>query len=602
MLASQVHRGPDDEGVWAETVCGAQVGLGVSRLSIIDLSAAGHQPMVSACGRYVLAFNGEVYNYVELREELRAAGCQFRSHSDTEVVLEALRAWGPDALARFNGMWGLAFFDRERGSLLLARDRFGVKPLYMYRTATAFYFASEIKSILVGSGDRFEVNAAVAARYLKDLRLEAGNDTFFAGIEKVPAGHYTIVRIGPTGAMPEEPRPFWELQIQELGAKSLCDQVEYTRQLLTDAVRLRLRSDVPVGVLLSGGLDSSALAALMQRVNGRDSDLHLFSAVSRDARFSEEPYIDIMADHLGRPVEKVWLDHSPERVMELIEETTWFNDEPLGTLVSLAQYQIMQRAKELGVTVMLSGQGADELFFGYQGTAIFYLEQLLRRGKILKASRLLLDFAREGTVLSDYGIAGVRRFLSRRRPLQGTGYLGSMLLPVVTPPLPRARDPYGMTKSSLYRTSLPAIVHAEDRMSMACSREVRNPYLDFRIAELAYSMPADLKIRDGWTKWILRKAVEPLLPPAITWRKDKQGFINPQPRWLQHDLRPSIEAMVDGPMLSANAGIVDQSLLRRHYAERFARTGRFGRLSWQDGLYPLAFEVWMRRFEQFLRW
>ena len=280
MLFAQAHRGPDDEGVWSETVSETEVLLGASRLAVLDGSSAGHQPMVSACGRFVLAFNGEVYNYIELRNELRALGWTFRSSCDTEVVLEALRLWGKAALTRFNGMWGLAFIDLDRSSVLLARDRFGVKPLYFYAGERSLLFASEIKAILEGSGTRFTINATVAGRFLRQHRLDADDQTFFAGIEKLAAGHYMEISIADTGPRCAAQQPYWALSPLPPTYESPGDLVECVRNAFTDAVKLRLRSDVPVGVLLSGGVDSSSIAATVRAINGRDCDLHLLSAVA----------------------------------------------------------------------------------------------------------------------------------------------------------------------------------------------------------------------------------------------------------------------------------------------------------------------------------
>ena len=299
MVQVQSHRGPDGQGAWTGRAGRTGIALGSVRLAVQDLTTAAHQPMVSPTGRQVLVYNGEVYNYLELRRELEGRGVQFRSSGDTEVVLYALQVWGVRAFERFNGMWGLAYLDLDEGALLLSRDRFGIKPLYWYREVDRLLFASEIKGILVGSDHRFAIDREVIGRFLMQSQLDAQERTFFAGIEALPAGTYALFDLTTPTSLTPAVRHYWTAPHQEVLLDGTPPSFTTVRETFLDSVGLRLRSDVPVGVLLSGGVDSSAIAAAVQCRIGREADLHLLSIVSDDPRFSEERFIDRMATHLG---------------------------------------------------------------------------------------------------------------------------------------------------------------------------------------------------------------------------------------------------------------------------------------------------------------
>jgi asparagine synthase (glutamine-hydrolysing) len=601
MMRVQAHRGPDSEGRWQDSIGSRTVALGSSRLAILDLSPAGEQPMHSPSGRQVLVYNGEVYNYRELRLELEQAGVRFRGHSDSEVILHALLRWGEDAPRRFNGMWALAFLDRDAGTLLLSRDPFGIKPLYLHQGNRGLYFASEIKSILAGTGERFAVNHSVASRYLQQALLDAQDETFFAGIRSCPAGNNLRIDLRTGEGLEPVPRRYWNFPVRGTDHPEDGRCIDAVREVFLDSVRIRLRSDVPVGVLLSGGLDSSCIASVMHS-NLRDKEgLVLISGVSEDPRFSEERFIDRMADHLGFQAHKVTL--RCERVLDTLEEVTWFNDEPVGSLSSLAHYQLMQKAKELGITVILSGQGADELLCGYDKYVGFYLQSLARDGEWPEAFKVLAGFARNGTVLSQFKWSEAKRYLPallRPKQIDIRGPIlrnGNDLLDIGLGP----GDLFDRQTADLSRFSIPALVHYEDRMSMACSREIRLPYLDPRLVETILPLRPEWKLRNGWTKWVLRRAMEDRLPADIVWRKDKQPFTNPQSEWLKHELKDKISGMLGDEMRIARIGLVDQSALRRQYEAYCRQPALKGPLSFKDVFTPLALEVWARRFESHLR-
>jgi len=608
MVSALAHRGPDSEGCWSGMVSDRSVSLGFRRLAILDLSPAANQPMLSSCGRHLLIFNGEVYNYLELRDALRDEGVTFRTESDTEVVLQALVTWGEDALCRFNGMWGLAWLQLDRSRLLLSRDRLGVKPLYYTNNGGEFLFASEIKSILAGSDRRFRVNARVAQQFLDQSILDANDETFFQEIHAVPAGHVAEINISSYPESPPVFRRYWSLpdvsaEQADASASGIQSWTQRVRELFVDAVRLRLRSDVPVGVLLSGGVDSSSIAATMQRLLGKDADLHVMAAVSDDSRFSEETFIDRMAGHLSCQVHKLRLDFGPTEALRLVSEAVFFNDAPVGSFSSVAHLLLMQHAKRLGVTVILSGQGADELLCGYRKYIGFFLQSLMRTGQYARAAREARAFYRQGQLFEQFSFQDAKRYLPSFTRLNGRAIRGPALNGVSAPVELGlgSRDVSARQRRDLTELSVPSLVHYEDRMSMAHGREIRLPFLDYRFVELLNSMPVELKLRDGWTKWILRKALEPDLPPQIAWRRDKQGFVNPGGEWLKHGMRELVERVFSGDLLIAKVGLIDQAALLEQYRAYCRQPFGKGRISFWEVFNPLSTELWMRRFESHLQ-
>jgi len=601
MVSAIRHRGPDAEGVWTGRAGQHHLAMGHTRLAIIDLSDAGTQPMFLPDGSHGIIYNGEVYNYRELAEELTAHGIEMRSQSDTEVILWALAVWGEAAFAKFNGMWALAWLDRRAGRLTLSRDRFGIKPLYIHQTANAFYFASEIKAILAASDARFAVNSQVAGRFIQQSLLDAQKETFFDGIEALPPGHNLSFDLREESWSPRT-CSYWTMPEQSSLNGDLRRDTETLRETFFDAVRIRLRSDVPVGVLLSGGVDSSSIAAAMRHALGQDANLHAMSASSDRPEFDEKPFIERMADHLKCPVHYVELKRDPAEWFRLLTEVIFSNDEPIGSFSPVAHYLLMQQARQLGITVVMSGQGGDELLCGYAKFLGFYIRDLLRSGRLPSAAQVLFGFWKRGTVLSQFEWSEAKRYLpalmrAREIDIRGPRLkeldfrldvgLGGAHLPE------RQRD-------DLYRASVPALVHYEDRSSMAFAREIRLPFLDYRLAGMLVPLAPEFKLREGWTKWIFRKAMEPYLPAAIVWRKDKQGFINPESEWLKHELRGQVLELLSGEMLIAQHGLIDQAALRRRYAMYCRQLQERGAINFKDIFNPVVLELWMRRFERSL--
>jgi asparagine synthase (glutamine-hydrolysing) len=601
MLEVQRHRGPDNTGIWSGAVCGMDIGVGLTRLKILDLSDAANQPMVSEDGRYVLVYNGEIYNYVELRAELTSSGAVFRTEGDTEVVLQALEHWGSAAFARFNGMWALALLDKVAGEVLLSRDRFGVKPLYTYTDARGLYVSSEIKAILEVTEGRFEVTPQVANAFLNQSLLCASPFTFFSGIEEFPAGCWAVLSVGGLGKKHLSPQRYWTIPTAPTARHSDKDLIELVRSTFIDSVRLRLRSDVPVGVLLSGGIDSSSIAAALHHLNPNRDDIKLISAVGVKGN-DEQPFIDTMASYLGRNVEKVSLDYSASSAFDLLSDVSWFNDEPAGSFSTVAHYLLMNRAKEMGVTVLLSGQGADEILCGYKKYLGFYVQELLGSGNWLTAARVLRNFQKQGTILSQVNYRDAKRYLPQWLRLPEIDVRGPALLDV------NERIEIGLNGGGVIGRqildvesfSVPALVHYEDRMSMAAAREIRLPFLDYRLVSLLVPLPVEYKLRDGWTKWIFRRAMETMLPKEIAWRKDKQHFIVPQNEWFHSELRDNLCKMLRGPWFTEELGLIDRNKFRARYDAYLGNRKPNGPLSFKDIFSPIALELWARRFERHL--
>jgi asparagine synthase (glutamine-hydrolysing) len=476
----------------------------------------------------------------------------------------------------------------------------GVKPLYLCIRDEALFFASEIKTILAMYGQTFPLNLQVVGEYVCQSLLDTSNSTFFEGITKVPAGHNIVVdlRLDRLSARKEQ---YWLLSPRE-NAASLEANIEQIRELTSDSVRLRLRSDVPVGVLLSGGIDSSSIAACMQATLGRGADLNLLSAVSDGGQFDESPFIDKMARHLGRPVTKVRLDVNPKSALELLNEVCWYNDEPVGSFSNVAHFLLMRKARELGITVILSGQGADEIFCGYKKYVGFAAQSLLRNGRLLKAARLLIDFWRRGTVINQFSVHEAKRYLPR--------FLKPNALRVAGPALSEYQSVFvGLAPQAVVRDrqildvqrfSVPILTHYEDRMSMAWAREIRTPFLDYRLVEAAVSVPMEMKLTGGWTKFILRRAMEPLLPAAIAWRKDKLGFVNPEGEWLKHDLREMVLEILNGDSDIFKRGLISRANLYALYESYCGQATNRGHVSFKEIFQPIALEIWLKKFAKYI--
>jgi len=564
------HRGPDDAGYW---VRGA-VGLGHRRLSIIDLSPLGHQPMFNEDGEIGLVYNGEIYNYLELYRELRQSGHRFRSQSDTEVIIHGYEQWGFDCLQRFNGMFAFGLWDEGRQSLWVARDRLGVKPLYYFWDGEVFLFSSEIKPILRTGLVKPALNEQVLDAYFS-LGYVPGPETMFRGIKKLRAGHYLCLKDGKLSET-----EYWDFAGVAKGAPSGGGYRQQLEELLLDSVGKRLRSDVPVGVFLSGGLDSSAVVALMSELV---SDPIETFTVGYDAskNFSEEPFADLVAKRFNTRHHVFKLES--DEFFGSLEQLVQYAEEPIVEPAAIALYHISKLARQ-SATVLLSGEGSDELFAGYQ--LYDYMSKLDRVQRLIPAPILgmgssLLRLSSRNKLLK-YG-DWLSQPLSHR--YQGTsGYLtGSLKKRLYTEAFQREKGDYLESTFSRYfgkvshkADSLSEMLYVDtktwlvddlllkaDKMTMAASIELRVPFLDYRLVELAASFPSGVKLADGNGKAILKSVMSSRLPGSIVDRT-KMGFPVPVRNWFGSDSLPAVRAMIESGSLYRwiEQSSVDQLLLR----------------------------------------
>jgi asparagine synthase (glutamine-hydrolysing) len=560
------HRGPDDAGYllyssrgvttereWRGDPRDAIAALVSRRLAILDLSEAGRQPMSTPDGRYHLVFNGEIYNYVELRQELEALGHRFRSRSDTEVLLAAYAQWGAAALPRLIGMFAFVVIDTRQRRLVLARDCFGIKPLYYILDGGRFTFASEVPALLDLSGCKRQANPVRVFAYLRHGCSDFGDETFLTGVRQLPPASYLSISLD----QPAESAPvqYWAPRLGPALDISFDEAAGRLRTLFLDSIRLHLRSDVPVGTALSGGIDSSAIVTAMRHLQGPQLEIHAFGYVAEPATISEEKWLEIAADASGAVVHKVRCGAND--LMNDLEPMIRSQGEPFGGSSVYAQYRVFHLAQEAGVKVMLDGQGADELLAGYHWYHAARLASLIRNGRWAESLRFLNRAAgRSG--MGRRGLLGAAGEFLLPTAMHGLGrrVLGRGLIPRwmnggwfadrgVRTEVERLSRPRDVLKwclgDSLTTRSLPQLLRYEDRNSMASSMESRVPFLTPVLAEFLLSLPEQYLLdAEGTTKAVFRKAMEGIVPQAILDRKDKIGFAAPEAAWLQ-TLAPWVE-------------------------------------------------------------
>lgn len=539
MNAHQQHRGPDGDGICVDGPCG----LAHRRLSIIDI-AHGQQPMDTADGRYAIAYNGEVYNYLDLRGELEALGRTFTTDSDTEVVLQAFAQWGADAFDRFNGMFGLAIWDRHEQRLTLARDHFGIKPLYVAMVPNpsgegeALLFSSEIKPILASGLYDKRVNDRSVYRYLRFRAHEDGTETFFEGIERLAPGE--MLEADANGI---RRRMFTRLKEELLELASVqrpydaAAAAEYKRRLV-ESVRLRLQSEVPVGTSLSGGLDSSAVAVIINQLLNEGDSLSLSAVGARQNTFSaifpgsindEEKYVDDVLDICTGHVEAHKILPTADEFKADLLDFIRTQEEPIISSGPYAQYQVMREATK-HVTVLLDGQGADEMMAGYIPYYFVYLRQLRAQGATLAAAEL----AKSLDVLYRLGRFKLKAKVKLKKSIPTTHLLNRDFVAA------HRGERYSSEGANLkkrlvedlFHNSLPSLLRYEDKNTMRFSLEGRVPFLDKEVLKFIFSLSDEAIIKDGWNKRVLRDATRGLLPESINRRRNKIGFTTPQGEWF----------------------------------------------------------------------
>ena len=620
MNSVQAHRGPDDEGIWETRLPdGEFIGLGSRRLAILDLSPAGRMPMSTPDGRLTITYNGEVYNYPQLRRELEARGYKFRSRSDTEAVLYLYQEYGVASVNRIKGMFALAIWDDQRKQLFLARDHFGIKPLYYCHQGDRFAFASEIKAILEIPEMPRRLNLKALNQYLTFLWVPDPL-TMFDQIVKLPAGHYALYGDGLL-----QVKQYWDLTFPPADQDFKTSEAELAaelRQRFIGSVKAQLLSDVPIGAFLSAGLDSSSIVAAMSQLDAGPVRTYTIAFPQKYRRgeltLDNTDVARRTANHFGCDHTEILVE--PE-VVGLLPRLIWHMDEPVADPAIITAYLVNREARNT-VTVLLSGVGGDELFAGYRKYAAYNLKQryqripaFLRRG-LIEPLVLALP-AMRGTSMKGYvrlakKMARSGSLAPRDYVLMSSTYLtddqkGSLYAPGVREGIngkgawSRHMDYFEQVSSAdflnqmLYLDTKAFMVSLNltynDKMSMASSVEVRVPFLDWELAEwVASNVPPSLKLRGGTTKHILREAMRPLLPPEVLEQK-KAGFGAPADYWLAHDLRE----MVDD-LLSEN-NLKSRGLFKPATIRKFVDEQRSGRQDWSLQIWQfLTLELWMQAF------
>ena len=562
------HRGPESDGHWiAES---GTVALGHRRLSIIDPMPEAAQPFLYN-NRYVLVYNGELYNYIELKKSLQQKGCVFTTTSDTEVVVATYAYYGKECLTHFDGMFAFAIWDKEEQTLFAARDRFGEKPFYFFYDSEEFLFASEMKA-LWSAGIPKMVNHTMLYNFLTIGYTSNPTDpqeTFYSNIHKLPAASFLHYRIATNELTIEK---YWQVDLEENNSITGKEAIEKVTELLSSSVNTRLRSDVAIGTSLSGGLDSSLIVALCAQQKTAQYTHKSFTAVFPQYEKDESKYAKQVAAQYQ-------LEHCPvsitaDDVLNDMEKIMWHQEQPITSGSALAQYKVYQTAKKQGVTVVLDGQGADETGAGYHKYYKWRWQQLYREKTLKKSGELAAAKA-----LGVQEIFGIKNKAAALFPQFAAAMLQTQKWKKAARQTDLNKDfLFANKRNSYYSTpinfdlnsvlyfntfvyGLEELLHLADRNSMAHSVEVRLPFLQHQLVEYLFQLPAHFKIKEGWTKWILRKTAEPFLPQNIVWRKDKIGFEPPQKEWMQQQKMQ--EAIWEGKSILAKEGILQTAAIKK---------------------------------------
>ena len=600
MNNTMIHRGPDDNGVFIDN----EVGLGHRRLSIIDLSSAGKQPLFNEDGTIWLTFNGEIYNYVELIPELQAKGHIFKSKTDSEVIIHAYEEWGIDCIHKFNGMFGFAIWDKNRKRLFIVRDRLGVKPLYYAFSDDGIVFASEIKAILKHpayknpSADNLSVYDYVNEGYL------AGNRTLFKDIHKLIPGSCMIIENGEV-----KENVYWKLQPAPINSEiSEKEFIEKLRELIIDAIKIRLRSDVPVGFHLSGGIDSSAIVSIASKIFNFDSNTFSIR-FTESPKFDEGEFIEIIKND-SKTSHKERIPDFKKEFPQKLKEIVYLLDEPTDGPAVLSKFELNKFIKENGITVALTGQGADEILGGYKRFIHDYIKDLKNPyvfNQFLKnteVDKLIVNgFDHSSLILNNFSDVICKLFKYNSADFKNSLFSDSInslinqnnvnqncykeMYPAVF-----GKEITNVSRKMHYETSfyLQSLLHADDRTSMGTSLETRTPFVDYRVVELASQIPGVLKLKNLSTKHILRESLKGILPEPVRTRKDKKGFPTPASIWFRTSQKNYLNSIIKSKEFK------DRDIFNINYVNQLFDEHQQGR----DHTFKLWFilntEIWFREF------
>jgi asparagine synthase (glutamine-hydrolysing) len=586
-LDQMMHRGPDGEGIWHHE----KISLGHRRLSIIDLSAAAKQPMSFGNGRYTITYNGEIYNYLELKKELIYLGHAFKTESDTEVLLAAFVEWGPSCLLKFNGMWSFAIWDNVDEILFMSRDRFGKKPLFYHQNTTHFYFSSEMKGLYpflkkIKPSEDFHWMSQNLMNY------ESTEKCLIEGIKRFPAGHFGYYKNGKL-----ELTRYWNTLDHLVNpAKKYEDQVEEFREIFTDACKIRMRSDVPLGTALSGGLDSSATLAVVKNLidsNSSSNKIQAFIASFPGSKLDETHYAQTVTTHLKLKANIIEIDPLKkwDQLLEYI-----YKVEDLYLTSPLPMIMTYEAVKKAGVSVTLDGHGADELFSGY-GHLNYAIRDNLFNNKRINEILKIIDESGGNNSSHAKKILGAAKWLIKdeARNILGRNYLSKDR----NHPNFKEMDRFTQQLYILFHeTILPTLLRNYDRYSMSNGVEIRMPFMDHRLVSYTFSLPTTSKFNQGYTKKIIRDAVAPFLPKEIVHRKTKIGFNSPTVEWMQGPLKDYFTDLAHSESF-LNCDLISNPIKMSHdiikICNRKAVDYELAERTWQ-GLYPY---LWIKSLSLF---
>lgn len=594
------HRGPNDSGHESLVSGASTLVLGHTRLSVIDLSDAGHQPMHTSDNSFSIIFNGEIYNYKELRAELKGLGHNFISNSDTEVLLLAWTQWREKCLPKLNGMFAFAIYDRSQNILTCVRDRFGIKPFFYTSENRNFLFASELPALKLLKLEKAKLNQQRSYDYLVHGDYDSQEATFVQDIQQLMPGH--LISIDLNSQKTSSPTPWWTPIVEQSSNISFSDAADELRERFLSSIQIHLRSDVPLGAALSGGVDSSAVVCAMRKVEP-DAEINTFSYIARNTAVSEECWVDIINAHVKAKAHKVLV--SPNELALDLDDMIRSQGEPFGSTSIYAQYRVFKLAQENGITVTLDGQGADEMLAGYNGYPSKRIKSLLDQRQFLDALRFTREWAKWPdrdlkhclkSVAAEYVSGSIYSLLRQSSGMHlGPKWINTNILREqgVSIAFPNQKSPYDIAGRrlaselafSLSRRGLQSLLRHGDRNSMRFSIESRVPFLNSDITEFLLSLPEEYLISNqGETKSVFRAAMRGIVPDAILDRRDKVGFSTPEQVWLTH-LSDQIREW-----LSVDIGLpfLDQEEIRHEFEKILS------------GKAPFSWQVW--RWINFIRW
>jgi len=600
MNNAMLHRGPDGQGIFIDN----EVGLGHRRLSIIDLSSAGSQPLCNEDESIWLTFNGEIYNYIELVPELQAKGHIFKSKTDSEVIIHAYEEWGIDCIHKFNGMFGFAIWDKNRKRLIIARDRLGVKPLYYTFNNDGIIFASEIKAILKHPSYKNPSSDNVAIYDYVNEGYLSGNRTLFKDIFKLVPGSFMIIENQEV-----KENVYWKLQPAPLDSEiSENEFIEQFRELLIDSIKIRLRSDVPVGFQLSGGIDSSAIVSVASKMLNFDSNTFSIR-FDESPKFDEGKFIEIVKNDSKTKHKELIPDlqtNFPEKLREII----YLLDEPADGPAVLSKFELNKFLKNNGITVALTGQGADEILGGYKRFIHEHIKDL-KNPAVLKQflgntniDKLIINgFDHSALVMNQFSDVMCKLFKYNSSNFKNSLFSESVNSMINDNNFNQNfyRQMYpevfqngitNVSKKMHYETSfyLQSLLHADDRTSMGASMETRTPFVDYRLVELTSKIPGCLKLKNLSTKHILRESMKGILPEPIRTRKDKLGFPTPASMWFRASQKDYLKDIIN------SKEFIDRDIFNAKYVNKLFNEHQDGR----DHTFKLWFilnsEIWFRKF------